>query len=190
MKKLSWLTLVIGVTAVLVIAILGLVIASPARTVLASALNGNSPMNISSWAAAWHRGNGSRFKLPMALQGLTTIPADQRFAHFTGAQVNLKDENNQALSIHIIPGKVTAASATRLSIAINDGSAQSFTMDDQTVIHSKAASTATPTSTPASPTTISNGDDVIVLTLNNSDTATAVIDGGPSGFVWSRPGGW
>ncbi len=193
MKKLSWLTLIIGVTAILVIAILGLVLISPARAVFASALGGDSPMSISSWAAAWHAGrwgNGSGVKLPPVLQGLTSIPSDQRFAHFTGAQINLKDENNQALTIRVIPGKVTTASATRLSIAANDGSEQSFTINDQTMIHSKTTSNATPTSTPVSPSTISNGDEVIVVTLNNSDIATAIIDGGPSGFVLPGSGGW
>ncbi len=102
----------------------------------------------------------------------------------------MKDENNQALTIRVIPGKVTAASATRLSIAANDGSVQSFTINDQTMIHSKTTSNATPTSTPASPSTISNGDDVIVVTLNNSNIAMAIVDGGPSGFALPGPGGW
>ncbi len=195
MKKIIWVPIVAAV--ILLIAVLGAIFATPVGAVVANALSGNGPAGNPMWGGPWHGGWGGGnhgFTLPPALQGLASIPADQRFAHFNGAQINLKDQNNQPLTLNVIPGKVTAASATSLSITANDSSSQTFTIDSQTLVHGKQASapaaTGTPSSTPAPAAALSTGDAVIVVTTNNSKTAMAVIDGGPSGFSWSGPGGW
>ncbi len=193
MKKSSCLPMILGAVAILLVAVGAAIILSPAGTVLADAIHGSGVINTAALASAWHNGgwgHHSGFTLPPELQGLTSIPADQRFAHFEGAQINLKDQNNQPLSIQVIPGKVTKASVTSLEITANNGNNQTFQLNSQTVIHGKAAQSATPTSTSTSSSSIAVSDSVIVVILNNSTTATAVIDGGASGFQWSGMGGW
>ena len=192
MKKRFGFLMAVGITAILLVAVLGAIFLFPARTVLANTLFGgriaNTPPGWGAWHAGW--GNDSGFNLPPALQGLVSIPSDQRFDHFIGAQVNLKDQNDQPLTINVIPGKVTAESGTSLTIATNDGSTQSFTLNDQTMIHSRAASTPAATGTPGPSTALQKDTQVVVVTLDNSTTATAVIAAGPSGFGWSGHRGW
>ncbi len=195
MKKSFWFGMAAGAALLVVVALIAISV-SPGPRVLASSLSGNGPVGGLPWAhmgqhGGWP-GSGAGFTLPPELQGLITIPADQRFSHLEGVQVNLKDQNNQPLVIHVIPGKVTASNATSLTIAANSGETQTFTLNSQTIIHAGAAGPA-PTGTPAaapSAASLKNGDSVVVVTLNNSDTATAVIDGGPAGFAGSGHGGW
>lgn len=191
MKKGFWVGAAVGAAAIIVIAVL-VALASPVPTVLASALSWSGPFQGPPWAQGWHGGgwgNGAGFSLPPELQGLASIPADQRFSHLLGVQVNLKDQNNQPLTVNIIPGKVTASSATSLTIAANSGGTQSFTLNNQTMIHSMGAVTPAPTGTPQPPPTIAKDSDVVVVTLNGSTTAMAVLAGGPGGFSWPGPGG-
>ncbi len=186
MKKSFWLGMAAGAAVLILVALVAFFV-SPVPRVLAS-FSGNGIAGGLPWAQMWH-GSGPGFRLPAELQGLTSIPANQRFAHFEGAQVNLKDQNNQPLTINVIPGKVTASSATSLTIAANSGKTQTFTLNIQTIIHAGTASPV-PTGTPSASNSLKNGDDVIVVTLNNSNTATAVISGGPAGFGGSGHGGW
>jgi hypothetical protein len=192
MKKSFWLSMVVGVALILLVALLVAIFVPPVQTVLANTLSGNTPAGGPPWARMWHGGwgNGSGFALPAELQGLTSIPADQRFAHFDGVQINLKDQNNHPVTVNVIPGKVTASSATSLIIAANSGGTQTFTLNNQTMIHAMAASTPAPAATPASSTALQKGDDVVVVTLNNNTTATAVLAGGTTGFRWPGYGGW
>jgi hypothetical protein len=203
MNKKIWFVIAAGITAILVIALLGAIFVFPVRTVLANTLVGPGGAGTPPWWGAWHAGwgNGSAITLPPQLQGLASIPSGQRFAHFTGAQLSLKDENGNPLTISIIPGVVTAASPTSLAIAANDGSAQTFTLNDQTVIHSMAPSTPAAAGTPAAGTpaagtpaaspSLQKDTQVVVVTLNHSATATAVLAAGPSGFAWpGGSGGW
>jgi hypothetical protein len=185
MKKWFWFPIAVVVTAVLLVAVLAAIFAPPVRTALASTLGGNGFVGGPPWARMWH-GGGSGFNLPPSLQGLASIPADQRFAHFDGAQINLKDQDNNPLTLNVIPGKVTASSATSLTIAANRGGDKTFTLDDQTLIHAgaKAASTPVPSGTPDAVASLQNGEDVVVVTLNNDNTAIAVLAGNPSGFGW------
>jgi hypothetical protein len=200
MNKKIWLVIAAGITAILVVALLGAIFVFPVRTVLANALVGPGGAGTPPWWGAWHTGwgNGSGITLPPQLQGLASIPSGQRFAHFTGAQLSLKDENGKPLTIDVVPGVVTAASPTSLAIAANDGSAQTFTLNDQTVIHRMASSPPAAPGTPAagipaagipaaSPS-LQKDTQVVVVTLNHSPTAAAVLAAGPSGF--GSPGGW
>jgi hypothetical protein len=157
-------------------------------TALASTLGASGPPAGAPWSGAWHGGpwaNGSGLSLPAELQGLADIPADQRFSHFTGVQISLKDKNDQPLTIAVTPGTVTAATASSLTIAANDGTTKTFTLDAKTIVRgNSAAGSSQPT-----PTTLGNGYPVVVVTLNNSPTATAVIEGGAHGFGPPGPGG-
>lgn len=191
MKKSLWFVLGAVTAGILLITVALFV--SPVSTVLASSISGNRSFG-PPWAQMWQQGgwpgNGAGFRLPPELQGLTSIPANQRFSHFIGAQINLKDQNNQPLTINVIPGKVTASSGTGLTIAANSGTSQTFTLNSQTIIHAGQAATSTPTGTSSASTNLKNGDAVIVVALNNSNTATAVMDGGSDGFASPGHPGW
>jgi hypothetical protein len=184
MKWLWFSTAVLATSLVLVVAVAAFVV-RPAGVALASALGVGDPTAGAPWqSGAWHgspMGHGG-FTLPAQLQGLADVPADQRFSHFVGVQVSLKDKNNQPVTVNVTPGTVTATSATSLTLAANDGTTKSYTLNDQTMIH-RASPQATPTSGTNASALVS-GDRVIVVTLDNSTTATAVVDGGPSGFNW------
>ncbi len=192
MKKGFWIGAAIAVTAIVLLAVL-VTLSSPVPMVLANTLGGNGPFNGPPWAQDWHGGgwgNGFGFTLPSELQGLASIPGDQRFSHLLGAQINLKDQNDQPLTINVIPGKVTASSATSLTIAANSGSTQSFTLNNRTMIHSRAGATPAPTGTPQASTALPKDSNVVVVTLNSSTVATAVLTGAPGSFAWPGPGGW
>jgi hypothetical protein len=122
-----------------------------------------------------HRGPG--FALPAELRGLADLPADQRFAHFKGVEVRLADKDGRPLTVGVTPGTVTAGSAASLTIAANDGSTRTFTLDAATAIRGKAP--------PA------QGDKVVVMALNGAPAAQAVFvlggDGvGPWGDHFGR----
>lgn len=191
MKSLwKWLRFPIAVvaTSVFLVAALAVIAVPPVGIALASGLGVSGPVVNGPWAAGWHGGASSQhagWALPPEIQGLASIPADQRFSHFEGAQVNLKDKDGNPLTIAVTPGKVTAASSTSLSITTNAGPSRTFVLGSSTMIHTKASSSATPT---AGATTLQNGDDVVVVTLNNSNTAMAVVDGG-TGFNPTGPHG-
>ena len=118
--------------------------------------------------------------IPPELQGLEQLPPAERFKHFGGAQISLKDKDNKPLTINVTPGTVNAVSATSLTLAANDGSTKTFTLDDQTVIRGKP-DTSTPGNRPAA-TTLKQGDLVAVVTKNAETTAKFVMSGGAEGF--------
>src|SRR5215217_49816 len=53
--------------------------------------------------------------LPPEFQGLEQLPPAERFKHFGGAQIALKDKNNQPVTVNVTPGTVTAVSATSVT---------------------------------------------------------------------------
>ncbi len=192
MNKSFWAGAAVVVTAIVLIAVL-VTLFSPVPAVLANTLSANGLFQGPPWAQGWHGGgwgNGAGFSLPPELQGLTALPADQRFSHLVSVQVNLKDQNNQPLTINVIAGKVTEASATGLTIAANNGTTQSFTLNDKTMIHNMAGAASAPAGTPQPATALPQDSSVVVVTVNGSATATAVLTGGPAGFAWPGPGGW
>ena len=136
-----------------------------------------------SWGHRYGPGfGGPGFELPEELQSLRDLAPEERFAHFRGAQINLTDAEDQPVRINLTPGMVTAASATSLSIAANDGSAKTFTLDDQTMIRSKGVRGGDEATEPA----LAQDDKVVVVTLNDSTTATAVMNVGTGGFGWGH----
>ena len=118
--------------------------------------------------------------IPPELQGLEQLPPAERFKHFSGAQIALKDKDNNPLTINVTPGTVNAVSSTSLTLAANDGSTKTFTLDGNTVIRGKP-DTSTPGNRPAA-TTLKQGDLVAVVTKNNEPTAKFVMSGGAEGF--------
>lgn len=180
--KWFWFPVAVVATAVVLLAATAMIVAFPARAALASTLGG-AAWNGGSWhGGPW--GKGSSFTLPPQLQGLADVPADQRFAHVVGAHIDLKDKDGNPLTIVATPGTVTASSATSLALAANDGSTKTFVLNDQTILHGQPASGSSQPNQPA----LARGDSVVVVTLNQSSTATAVLDGGSRGFGWSGPG--
>ena len=45
---------------------------------------------------------------PPELQGLEQLPPAERFRHFNGAQIVLKDKDNNPLTVNVTPGTVNA----------------------------------------------------------------------------------
>ena len=122
--------------------------------------------------------------LPPELQGLEQLSPTERFKHFSGAQVSLKDKDNQPLTINVTPGTVNTVSATSLTLAANDGSTRTYALDDKTVIRGKP-DMSTPGNRPTA-TTLKQGDLVAVVTKRNETTARFIMSGGTEGF---GPGG-
>ena len=165
----------VALTSLALVGVVGGVALLGARAVLA-----NGP-----WAAAFGGGFGDGFggghfgaQLPPELQGLGDLSPAERFAHFTGAQVNLRDKDNRPLTITATPGTATTVSATSLTIAANDGTTKTFTLDDQTMIRGKTVQGGAQ----ATQAGMANGDKLVVITLNGSTTARAVMNGGKEGF--------
>lgn len=124
--------------------------------------------------------------IPPELQGLEQLPPAERFKHFNGAQISLKDKDNNPLTVNVTPGTVSAVSSTSLTLAANDGSTKTFTLDGNSVIRRKPDANSQ-NSQPAA-TTLKQGDLVAVVTKNNETTAKFVMSGGAEGFGGPRGG--
>jgi hypothetical protein len=109
--------------------------------------------------------SGPDKNLPPELSGLKDIPAGDRFAHFKGIQANLTDKDGKPLNVTVTPGVASNVSASSITLNGNDGASHTYALDAQTMTHGK---------------TLAQGDDVVVVTLNNASTATAVIGVDPS----------
>jgi hypothetical protein len=118
--------------------------------------------------------------LPPEFQGLEQLPPSERFKHFGGAQITLKDKDNNPVTVNVTPGTVSAVSASSLTLAANDGSTKTLTLDDKTVIRGKP-DMSTPGSRPAA-TTLKQGDMVVAITKNNENIARFVMSAGTEGF--------
>ena len=132
------------------------------------------------WSGAYGRWGG--FALPAQLSGLRDVPAAERFDHFKGVQVNLADKDGQPLVVTLTPGTATAASATSLTVAANDGATHTFALDAETVIRGPHAQGGAQAGQPS----IAQGDKLVVVTVNGGGTAAAVWAGTPG--AWG-PGG-
>jgi hypothetical protein len=114
--------------------------------------------------------------LPPELSGLKDIPAADRFAHFKGVQANLTDKDGKPLSVTVTPGVASSVSSSSITLNGNDGTSHTYTIDAQTMTHGKS---------------LTQGQDVVVVTLNNASNATAVIGVDPSaahgsGAPWAQ----
>ena len=124
--------------------------------------------------------------IPPEFQGLEQLSPAERFKHFSGAQLNLLDKDNKPVAINVTPGTVNAVSATSLTLAANDGSSKTFTLDDKSVIRGKP-DTTTPGNRPAA-VTLKQGDMVVVITKNGENLARFVMSSGTEGFGPARGG--
>ena len=169
----------VALTSLALVGVLGGAALLGARAALA-----NGPWAYGPWVAGFG-GAHVAAQLPPELQGLQDLSPAERFARFTGAQLTLKDKDNQPLTIAATPGTATAVSATSLTIAANDGTTKTFTLDDNTMIRGKTVQGGAQ----ATQAGLANGDLVTVVTVNGSSTARAVINGGKDGFPMRGPGG-
>ena len=118
--------------------------------------------------------------IPPEFQGLEQLSPAERFKHFSGAQINLLDKDNKPVAVNITPGTVNVVSGTSLTLAANDGTSKTFTLDDKTVVRGKP-DTSTPGNRPA-PTNLKQGDQVVVVSKNGEQLARFVMSGGSEGF--------
>jgi hypothetical protein len=123
-------------------------------------LVGNVFANATQAVAAQAMGAPHDWNVPPELANLKDIPQDQRFSHFRGVTANLTDKDGKPIAVTVTPGKATSVSSSSITLAGNDGASHTYSLD---------ANTFTAKSTPAA------GQDVVVVTLNNSQSATAVI---------------
>ena len=112
-----------------------------------------------------------------------------------GAGMPFAKLDGAPFTVAVTPGTVSAASATSLTVATNDGSSRTFTLDDKTAIHGPAARGADQAKNLAS------GEKVVVVVLDNAPVATAVLagvdgmngahaGGPPWGRAWGHGGWW
>ena len=156
--KISWLRFSLGVFFTSVALVFALV--AVGGYVAGSALAFGGPRSLAPNMAdgnPWQQ-NGN-FQLPPELASLKDVPADQRFSHFKGVTANLTDKDGKPVQITVTPGVATAVSSTSVTINGNDGAQHTYTVDGDTFTRG----------TPA------NGQDVVVVTLNNTSTARALV---------------
>jgi len=124
----------------------------------------------------WHGGSNdwTRNNLPPELSSLADVPAGDRFAHFRGVSVSLTDKNNQPLSVNVTPGTVSSVSASSVSLTGNDGATHTYAIDAKTLQDDNRP--------------VKQNDQVVVATVNNSSTATAVF--AMNGDGWHGRGNW
>ncbi|MBI3969268.1 MAG: hypothetical protein HY329_26800 [Chloroflexi bacterium] len=130
------------------------------------------------WAMAGGLGGpGFGTHLPPELQGLEDIPREQRFQHFKGAEIRLTDERNQPVSATITPGVINQASSSSVTITTNDGPSKTYSITAQTRMHYRG-----------NVNQLQAGHKVVVVTLNGSTEARAILDAGTEGFGprWHR----
>ena len=182
--KWFWFPIAVVATSIALVVALGTIFLFPVRVALASGLGVGAVGRIGPWhGGSW--GPGSGFVLPTQVQGLLDLPPSERFSHFEGVQINLKDKDNRPLLVTVTPGKVTATAATSLTIAANDGTSKTFAIDSQTMVRGRSGANDA-----GNPAPFATGDAVVVVALNNSTTATAVLSG-DHGFGPPGPGnGW
>jgi hypothetical protein len=168
MRGLRFALAVLGTSLLLVVGI-GAVGAYAVSTVLAE---GFGPF-----------GGGGPFAghaIPPEFQGFEQMTPSERFKHFSGAQIALKDKDGKPMTVNATPGTVSAVSANSVTLAANDGSSKTFAIDDKTVVRGKPdanAQNAKPTNT-----TLKQGDLVVVVTKDSETTARFIMSGGAEGF--------
>ena len=171
----------VALTSLALVLVLGGVAALTVRSAMANApWFGGPGFEGHAFGGPWSGPSGHEMQLPPELQGLHDLPPAERFAHFTGVQLSLKDKDNKPLTVNVTPGTVSAASAASLTLAANDGSTKTYTLNDQTMVRGRPirGGTQATQSTPA----LANGDMVVVVTLDGTTAARAILNGGKEGF--------
>jgi hypothetical protein len=121
----------------------------------------------------WGRGLGHKFGFRFGpLQDLQGVPPEQRFSHFLGGQFSYTDATGQKHTIYTTPGTVTAVSSNSLTITVNGtNESRTFNITANTVIGARPPK--------GSIQAINQGDQVVVVTKDDSSDALAVKKVGP-----------
>jgi hypothetical protein len=122
----------------------------------------------------WHAGGFDKSAIPPELAGLADVPADQRFSHFRGVQVQLTDTDNRPVRVDVTPGTVTSVGGTSLTIVGNDGATHTYALDNKTMQRGAQ---------------VTHNARVVVASLNGSNTAMAVFAFDGNGFGPRGPWG-
>lgn len=122
------------------------------------------------WMAGGDHGGWHNGTLPPQLASLMNVPAGERFSHFRGAQLEVTDSSNVRHTISVTPGVVAAASANSVTLTGNDGQTRIFAIDSNTMSHGPR------TRPSAGEPAVAKDDNVVVMTLDGSSTATAILD--------------
>ncbi len=168
----------LGATALVVgLAALGVMASAAFGVATAREVLAEGPWGGSRWGGPPWSGEVWSAALPPGIAELADLPPNERFQHFQGFQVDLTDRDGNPVAIIGTPGKVSAASTMSLTLALNEGSTRTFTLDDKTVVRRRPG----PGGSRATLASISKDDRVVVMTASNSPTALAVIVGSSDG---------
>jgi hypothetical protein len=100
--------------------------------------------------------------LPTELASLRDVPNAEKFAHFQGIQVALTDKDGNPVAISVTPGLASSVGSDSITVAGNDGANHTYQLTDQTWQRGG--------------TQVADGDQVVVVTLNDTTSARAVVD--------------
>jgi hypothetical protein len=123
-------------------------------------------------------------EIPPELQGFKDLAPTERFGHFFGGQLRFSDTGSQAHTVSVVPGTVTALSDKSVTINANDPSlgSKSYNLTTETRIHQAGGRPWGSQNGQGSSATMKSGDQVVVVSLDNSSDARAVMIGGLGGF--------
>jgi hypothetical protein len=122
--------------------------------------------------------------LPLELRGFRDMSSAERFGHFFGGQLRFSDGNSQAHAVIVVPGAVTSVSDKSLTIKANDPTlgSETYNLTSDTRIHQAGGRPWAGQSGHGSSANLKSGDHVVVVSIDNSSDARAVVIGGPVGF--------
>lgn len=107
--------------------------------------------------------------LPPQLAFLSQMTPTQRFDHFVSAQATFTNPQGQNVVLNAVPGKLTAVSAKSVTIQPNGtSSTRTFSITSDTWI--------VPRPTKGSIRALNPGDRAVVLYIDNSTDAAAVVE--------------
>jgi len=115
--------------------------------------------------------------VPAEIRELHNLPPAERFGHFQGGQFRFSDTNSTPHVVNVTPGSVSSVKSDEVTIAANEGGSKTYSLNADTRIRTAGAPWAGGQSA-----TLKAGDKVVVITLDGSNTAKAVMVGGADGF--------
>jgi len=119
------------------------------------------------WGGGYGHGYGYGGQLPPALAFLRQIPPGERFAHFQGGTMTVTDSAGTPHVLTIVPGTVQSVGATSVTVMPNGKTtAQTFNITSGTAIESIPNL--------GSLQALAKGDQVVVLTVDNSTDAAMI----------------
>jgi hypothetical protein len=166
---MSWVKFSVAVAATSLALVIGLV--ATGAVIAGNALASTVPMAFAQRGIPFGPGGAGPqggWNLPPELASLKDVPADQRFAHFKGVQVSLTDKDGKPIAISVTPGVAQSVSPTSLTITGNDGAAHTYTLTDQTMTRGNP---------------LASGQNVVVVTVDNTTTARAVFNAAPGDWA-------